>query len=109
VTSPLLAKAARSGREIVSVTPERAGWKHVGFRARRLGAGDVESFDTGVRELCLVVLAGRVDVTVGDVPYPSLGNRDHVFDDRPPAAIYVPAGQRVTLTAHAPAEVARGQ
>ena len=34
--SPLLAKAAKDGREIVDVTPERAGWTHVGFRAIRL-------------------------------------------------------------------------
>ena len=33
--SHLLAKAAPSGREIVEVTPERAGWTHIGFRALR--------------------------------------------------------------------------
>ncbi|HET9821986.1 MAG TPA: 5-deoxy-glucuronate isomerase [Burkholderiaceae bacterium] len=106
MTSPLLAKAARSGREIVNVTPERAGWTHVGFRALRLSAGDVEALETGSRELCLVVLAGRVDVTVDDTPYPHLGNRDRVFDERAPAALYVPSGHRVTIAAHAPAEVA---
>ena len=31
MVSPLLAKAASKGREIVNVTPERAGWAHVGF------------------------------------------------------------------------------
>ena len=38
MVSPLLAKAAPEGREIVNVTPERAGWTHVGFRALRLAA-----------------------------------------------------------------------
>ncbi|MEY4346008.1 MAG: 5-deoxy-glucuronate isomerase, partial [Pseudomonadota bacterium] len=64
MVSPLLAKAVPHGREIVNVTPERAGWTHVGFRALRLRAEEVESIDTGVRELCLVVLTGTVTVTV---------------------------------------------
>jgi 5-deoxy-glucuronate isomerase len=106
MTSPLLAKAARDGREIVNVTPERAGWTHVGFRALRLAAGDVESLDTGTRELCLVALAGKVDVEVDGSLYPDVGHRDHVFDDRAPGAIYVPAGHRVVITVRAPAEVA---
>ena len=42
MTSPLLAKARAHGREIVDVTPERAGWSYVGFRALRLDAGEVE-------------------------------------------------------------------
>ena len=64
MVSPLLAKAAPTGREIVNVTPERAGWTHVGFRAVRLAAGEVETVDTDARELCLVVLTGTVDVEV---------------------------------------------
>jgi 5-deoxy-glucuronate isomerase len=106
MTSPLLAKAARAGREIVNVTPERAGWSYVGFRALRLVEGEVERLDTGSRELCLVVLAGRVDVVVDGVPYPRLGNRDRVFDDRAPAALYVPAGAHVKITACQAAEIA---
>ena len=50
--SPLLVKARQSGRCIVDVTPESAGWKYVGFRALRLAAGDTESSQTADRELC---------------------------------------------------------
>ena len=67
MTSKLLLKAHADGREIVSVTPEQAGWKHVGFRALRLAAGDSEAFETGARELCVVVLKGTVDVEVDGV------------------------------------------
>jgi 5-deoxy-glucuronate isomerase len=104
--SPLLAKAAPHGREIVEVTPERAGWKHVGFRALRLHAGENETLDTGTRELCVVVLRGKVDVDAGGHRFESLGTRDSVFDERAPAAVYVPPGQRVTLLARGNAEVA---
>jgi len=85
MTSKLLLKARRDGREIVSVTPEQAGWKHVGFRALRLAAGDAESLSTGDRELCLVVLSGMVDVEVDGVAH---------------------AGRAVTMTASTAAQVA---
>ncbi len=97
MVSPLLAKSASKGREIVSVTPERAGWTHVGFRAVRLQPGESETLLTGTRELCLVVLTGTVDVTVDGVTYANLGMRKSVFEEVSPAAVYVPAGKTVTF------------
>ncbi|MEJ7136913.1 5-deoxy-glucuronate isomerase [Amphibiibacter pelophylacis] len=105
MTSPLLAKAAASGREIVNVTPERAGWTHVGFRALRLTAGETERLETGTRELCLVVLTGTVDVTVDGQTHKALGQRDSVFDEVSPAAVYVPAGHTLKVTAQRDAEI----
>jgi 5-deoxy-glucuronate isomerase len=106
MTSPLLAKASAGGRQIVDVTPERAGWTHVGFRALRLAAGESETLETGARELCLVVLAGRVDVQAGDQRFAALGTRDSVFDERSPAAVYVPGRHSVRITAATDAEIA---
>jgi len=106
VTSKLLVKARREGREIVAVTPASAGWKHVGFRALRLVAGDSERIATGSRELCIVVLAGSIDVTVGEQIFDELGTRDSVFDDQAPAALYVPAHHDVMIHAYESAEVA---
>ncbi len=106
MVSPLLAKSAPLGREIVEVTPERAGWTHVGFRAVRLAAGETESLATGARELCLVVLTGTVDVTVDGVTHANLGVRDSVFAEQSPAAVYVPGGKNVTIRAVRNAEVA---
>ena len=106
MTSKLLIKARREGREIVNVTPQSAGWTHVGFRALRLAAGDSERIATGTRELCLVVLAGSVDVRVGGRTFEELGTRDSVFDDAAPAALYVPPQHEVTIEADAAAEIA---
>ncbi len=103
--SPLLVKAA-PGREICDITPESAGWTHVGFRALRLAAGESEQLDTGARELCVVVLTGTVDITVAGTAYEALGSRASVFDDAAPDALYVPGGQSVTITARGAAEVA---
>jgi 5-deoxy-glucuronate isomerase len=104
--SPLLAKASAGSRQIVEVTPERAGWAHVGFRALRLTPGDGESIATGSRELCLVVLTGRVDVQVGNQRFESLGTRDSVFDERSPAALYVPPQQTLRIAARTDTEIA---
>lgn len=106
MVSPLQIKAARRGREIVNVTPQSAGWKHVGFRALRLAAGEQETVETAARELCVVVLAGSVDATLGAQRWSGMGTRDSVFDDVSPAALYVPPGQRVTLHAMRHSELA---
>jgi 5-deoxy-glucuronate isomerase len=106
MTSPLLVKARAQGRRIVEVTPERAGWKHIGFEAIRLARDEDASVQTQGRELCIVVLCGRVDIEAGGQRFESLGTRDSVFDERPPAAVYVPRDQRVRLVARTSAEVA---
>jgi 5-deoxy-glucuronate isomerase len=105
MVSRLLVKAARQGREIVNVTPERAGWTHVGFRAVRLAAGESETVATEARELCVVVLTGTVSVTVDGQTYVHLGQRNSVFDKVSPAAVYVPAGKEVLIRAERDAEL----
>ncbi|CBJ43374.1 5-deoxy-glucuronate isomerase [Ralstonia solanacearum] len=102
----LLMRGDRTARTIVEVTPERAGWRYVGFRAVRLAAGEAEGFDTGRREACIVVLAGQVDVTVGGARHTALGSRASVFDPQSPVAVYVPPGQSVRIEATRAAEVA---
>ncbi|RQP22261.1 5-deoxy-glucuronate isomerase [Piscinibacter terrae] len=104
--SPLLVKASRSERTIVEVTPESAGWRYVGFKAIRLRAGEGESVSTGDRELCIVVLTGTVDLAVGDEVFRKLGTRQSVFEDKSPAALYVPGDRAVTITACSDAEIA---
>ena len=106
MVSPLLAKAASKGREIVNVTPERAGWTHVGFRAVRLAAGESETVITGTRELCVVILTGTVDVAVDGKTFTNLGTRSSVFEEVSPAAVYVPAGKTVAVRASRDSEVA---
>ena len=76
MVSSLQVKAAAHGREIVNITPESAGWKQLGFRAVRLAPEETETVDTGTRELCLVVLTGRVDISVNGQIFPDLGTRN---------------------------------
>ncbi len=102
----LLVKARKTGRIITDITPESAGWRHVGFRALRLADGDEERFDGSAVEQCVTVLTGQVDAWVGAQRFSALGSRQSVFDDCSPTALYVPPGQPVRLIARGNAEVA---
>ena len=106
MSAPLLVKAARTGRKIVSVTPESAGWRFVGFEALRLQAGEEYRGDTGARELCIVVVAGHVAVTSGELHWGDLGNRASPFEDVAPYAVYLPPVRPVRIEALGAAEVA---
>ena len=76
---------------IAIVTPESAGWAHVGFEAFALAPGQAVSRDTGDRECCIVVMAGHVDVVSEHGEWHRLGGRPTPFDGMPDAA-YLPPG-----------------
>ena len=90
---------------LIDVTPQSAGWAHVGFRVIRLEPG--QSFQGGEegREACLVILSGRVSITAGDARFARIGSRASVFDG-PPTSVYVPAGLAFDICAESKAEIA---
>lgn len=101
----LLVKAKRHGRDIVRVTPESAGWKHVGFSAHRLGKGESLSVEEAAREACIVVISGTVDVTTAQHSWEGIGGRRSVFEDAAPYAVYLPPRVAATVTAQTEAEI----
>jgi 5-deoxy-glucuronate isomerase len=101
----LLVKAQREGQTIARVTPESAGWRYVGFAAYRLDAHEVVHVFETAREVCIVVLAGAVDIETDTQRWSSLGSRDSVFEDSAPYAVYLPPGIRVTVRANRRAEI----
>jgi 5-deoxy-glucuronate isomerase len=102
----LLIKGRAAGRSIVEVTPQSAGWHHVGFAAYRLAAGEDMQFAASDREQCFVLLAGNVSINTGVIAWREIGARASVFDDQPPHAVYVPTGHAVSVTAHRETELA---
>jgi 5-deoxy-glucuronate isomerase len=102
----LLVKAAPAGRDIVTVTPQSAGWRYVGFSAHRLATGERLALAADTRERCIVLLAGIVTVEVPGQAWREIGNRASVFDDTAPYAVYVPHGAAIAVVAHDTAEVA---
>jgi 5-deoxy-glucuronate isomerase len=84
---------------LLRVTPESAGWGHVGFEVLALaGAGAQAQRDTGDRELCVVVVSGTVHVTSAHGRWRDLGGRPDPWSGAPDAA-YLPPGTQVTVEA----------
>ena len=81
---------------ILAVTPESAGWAHVGFEVLALGEGAMAARDTGGRELCVVVVQGRCHVRSEHGDWRDLGGRETPWAGRPDAA-YLPPGTRVEI------------
>lgn len=103
----LLVKAHRSAQQLIHVTPESAGWKHVGFDAWRLDAGDELRIDIPYdREACLVVLHGSIDLDTGSLHRENFGGRTSVFSAQPPHALYAPPRTSVHVCARDDVELA---
>lgn len=90
---------------VLSVTPQSAGWKYVGFEVFQLSPGQSLIEATEDREVCLVLLAGRATVLAGDEAFPGIGNRASPFDGKP-HSVYVPARSNFSVAAITPVELA---
>ena len=93
---------------VLEVTPATAGWSHVGFQVVKLEPGQSHAGGAADREACLVILAGTAAIRAGDLSVERAGTRKSVFEDVPPAAIYVPAGVAFEVAAETPVELAIG-
>jgi 5-deoxy-glucuronate isomerase len=78
------------------VTPESAGWGHVGVELHRLRPGQEIEAETGGREACLVLVSGRATIEAGDERFAGIGERTSPFKGEP-FSVYVPhrSGYRV--------------
>jgi 5-deoxy-glucuronate isomerase len=72
------------------ITPEGAGWGHVGFDLQRLAPGEGVGTQTEDREVCLVFVSGTGRVMIDGKDFGEIGKRLSPFDG-PPEAVYVPA------------------
>lgn len=90
---------------IHNVTPQSAGWEHVGFELYRLADGQTLARDTLGREMCLVLLCGKVAARAGSRDFGTIGGRASPFEPDP-WSLYVPAGASWSVTAQGPCELA---
>jgi 5-deoxy-glucuronate isomerase len=78
--------------KVLDITPESAGWDHVGFAVIRRKAGQVAEGVDAARETCLVLVTGSADIAAGNERFAGVGGRRTPFEDAAPGAVYVPAG-----------------
>ena len=91
---------------VLEVTPQSAGWAHVGFKVCHLEPRQELMGGEADRETCIVALSGSARIAVNDVGLGLVGGRSSVFDDVAPGAVYVPAGARFSVVAVTGLEVA---
>ena len=96
--SKLKIHPTRDTGRIVHVTPESAGWTHVGFDIWKLKPGAVAEGGEPGREVCLVFIGGKGHVFVGAKDFGVLGERNSPFEGKP-WSVYIPAGERWKVTA----------
>ncbi|NBF05008.1 5-deoxy-glucuronate isomerase [Pseudomonas sp. Fl5BN2] len=105
----LLVKSNAMGRTMVQL--DEGVLQYVGFAAYRLSRGESLSLSAGDRELCLVLLGGRVDIH-GEAPrqgrfnWDNIGDRHSVFEDKSPFAVYLPPGSQVQVSALSEVQIA---
>jgi 5-deoxy-glucuronate isomerase len=95
----LLRKPLRPAGLMHDISPADAGWTYVGFALHRLAPGKTATGTTGAREVILVLVEGKAQITAAGQDWGLMGDRLDVFDRRPPHALYLPAGQDWTATA----------
>src|SRR6201996_7487787 len=94
---------AESG-QLLQFSRQEVGWEWMSFTVGRLTSAETLSLQTQGEEMVLVFLSGHCmgDWGEGKVP---IGGRKSVFDGLP-YALYLPSGNRVTLTAESVCEIA---
>ncbi len=94
--------------EYLRVTPERAGWEHLGMGARVLESGQEWTANSGDCEYGLVILGGVCSVSSSKGNWSKIGRRPDVFSGMP-YALYLPPGTDFTVRAEsAPVDLAYG-
>ena len=91
-------KAAAGGGVLATVSPESARWSYVGFEVYRLRQGDGVRLAIGAREVCVVLLSGRAEISSGPHRWDEVGSRGSVFEGSPDA-VYLPPGNPLEVTA----------
>jgi len=105
----LLIKSNPGGQKLVELP--HGALEYVGFAAYRLSLGETLPVAAGDKELCVVLLSGRIDLK-GEAPgqgafnWDNLGDRQSVFEDKSPYAAYLPPGSQAQVTALSDVQVA---
>jgi 5-deoxy-glucuronate isomerase len=102
----LLIKPNKNSQEIVSVTPQSAGWRYISFSAHQLARGNSITLSDDTNELCAVVLSGIASARTDGLEWKEIGGRKSVFEDASPYAVYMPPRTKLTLTAQTDVELA---
>ncbi|MCY7616854.1 5-deoxy-glucuronate isomerase [Bacillus pumilus] len=92
--------------KVLSITPESAGWEYIGFDVYTLSKGETLHRKTGDREVCLVILSGKLHLTTTTEKWENIGERMNIFKKIPPYSVYVPNDDIFHIEATTDVEIA---
>ena len=94
--SELLVKPSGTTGKVLNITPQNArtdlspDWSYVGFDLHKLQPGDSVDEATDEREVILVIVEGKVELSAGGKEFGECGERMNVFERIKPHCLYVP-------------------
>lgn len=86
----LLRKPTGTHGKVHDITAQSANWGYVGFGLYHLEPGETASEPTGDREVILVLVEGKANISVDDQNFGELGDRMSVFERKSPHCVYAP-------------------
>ena len=102
----LLRKPFGTHGKVHDITAQSAGWRYVGFGLHRLRAGESVAEATGDREVILVMVEGKAQITGAGQDWGVLGDRMNVFEKTPPHCLYLPNNSEWSATAQTDCTIA---
>lgn len=86
----LLRKPNGTHGKVHDITAQSANWGYVGFGLYHLEPGETASEPTNDREVILVLVEGKANISVDDQNFGELGDRMSVFERKSPHCVYAP-------------------
>ena len=90
--SRLLRKPKGTSGKVHDISPEDAGWGHVGFALYRLAPGERALEATGACEVIHVLVEGKAALRGAGRDWGVLGDRMNVFERTAPHCLDLPPG-----------------
>lgn len=92
-------KPLSSRGHVHAISPEAAGWSYVGFDLFHLQTGEEIGQNTLEREVIMVLVEGKAELSAGAETLGEMGQRMSVFERTAPHCLYVPGGTDWTAKA----------
>lgn len=94
----LLKSKAEAGTSApIAIGPDEAGWEYISLRVQRVQAGGFVNYSAASDEVCLVPLKGTARIESDGQEW-TVSRPGTMFDGKP-AALYLPVGSSMTITA----------
>jgi len=88
------------------ITSDNSELNYINYKVLDLSEGAKYKEDTKNNEVCIVVLTGKIHVSVGKDKFDNVGNRDSVFDRKATDSVYVSINSQFEMEAVSNAKIA---